>query len=84
MAQINHVGQVNHVAQMGGQAGGQMGHPVTGPAVVPSNGYGFGQQGQGATLRARAAPPRSNAVVYVLIVILMAAIGVLAYLVTTK
>jgi uncharacterized membrane protein len=35
-------------------------------------------------MRAPAAPGRSNALVVVLIIILVAAIGVLAYLVTTR
>jgi hypothetical protein len=45
---------------------------------MDNNGYGYSAQG------AAAAPPRSNAIVFVLIGILVLAIGVLAYLVVTK
>jgi hypothetical protein len=57
-----------------------MAHPghMSGANVLPSNNYTFG-----ARMQASAAP-RSNALVFVLIVILVAAIGVLAYLVMTK
>jgi anti-anti-sigma regulatory factor len=75
-------GQVNHMGHMSQQV-------ASGPHMAPS--YGFQAQaqghghGHGTTMRARAdGPPRSNALVYVLIAVLMAAIGVLAYLVMTK
>ena len=44
---------------------------------MPGNSYGFAAQGVSA-------PSRSNALVFVLIAILVGAIGVLAYLVLTK
>ena len=86
--QMNHLGQVNHGAQMN-----PMGQVVSGPHMAP--GYGFQAQaqaqnhgyvhGRGHGMSAKAAgPPRSNALVYVLIAVLVAAIGVLAYLVMTK
>ena len=55
-------------------------HPAhhSGANVMPSNNYTFGARMQAA------APARSNALVYVLIAILVGAIGVLAYLVLTK
>jgi anti-anti-sigma regulatory factor len=55
----------------------------TGPNMVPSNSFGFAAQtsGTGPTYREQ---PKSNALVFVLIAILLAAIGVLAYLVLTK
>jgi anti-anti-sigma regulatory factor len=65
---------------------GHMGHMPSGPNMAPSNGFqgqGYGQD-LGQTMSARAQPPRSNAIVYVLIGVLMIAIGVLAYLVMTK
>jgi anti-anti-sigma regulatory factor len=49
-------------------------------SMVPGNPYGF-HPGMASSA---AAPPRSNALVFVLIVILVAAIAVLAYLVMTK
>jgi len=45
---------------------------------MPGNSFGF------ANAAPVAAPSRSNALVFVLIAILLAAIGVLAYLVLTK
>jgi hypothetical protein len=57
----------------------QMGQPVS--TAMPSGPYGFSGQGMPSPA---AAPPRSNALVFVLIVILIAAIAVLAYLVMTK
>ena len=80
MGHGNHLGQVNHAAQMN-----HMGQMASGPNMAP--GYGFGVQGQGqgpGMISPAAGPPRSNAVVYDLIVVLMAAISVLAYLVMTK
>jgi hypothetical protein len=47
----------------------------------PSNSFGFAAQMSSSPV---AAPSRSNALVFVLIAILVAAIGVLAYLVLTK
>ena len=83
-------GQMGYPAQMAGQIGhpqmalhpgqlNQMAHPghVSGPNMLPSYSYG------GQAMKA-AAPPRSNALVVVLIAVLIAAIGVLAYLVVTK
>ena len=59
-----------------------MAHPAhhSGPNGLPNNNnnYSFGARMHPA------APARSNALVFVLIVILVAAIGVLAYLVMTK
>lgn len=49
------------------------------PPPAPGQGY-YAQQAIGPT----AAPPRSNTLVFILIAILLAAIGVLAYLVVTK
>jgi anti-anti-sigma regulatory factor len=49
-------------------------------SAVPGHGYSYPPQGMGPG----AAPPRSNALVFVLIAVLLAAIGVLAYLVLTK
>jgi hypothetical protein len=74
----HHHGQAG---QMPGQVNA-LGHPhqtghVNGPGMPGP--YSFGAQ-----MRPPAAPGRSNALVAVLIVILVAAIGVLAYLVTTK
>jgi anti-anti-sigma regulatory factor len=60
-----------------GTLGSQSGnHPIP-----PSNSFGFAAQMSGPPV---AAPSRSNALVFVLIAILLAAIGVLAYLVLTK
>jgi hypothetical protein len=50
---------------------------------MPHNGYGFAAHGH-AIGPALSAPRRSNAIVFVLIAILVAAIGVLAYLVVTR
>ena len=56
----------------------------TGPNTMPGNSFGF--QGSGATGQGRSMTeaPKSNVLVFVLIAILLAAIGVLAYLVLTK
>ncbi|HWO20957.1 MAG TPA: hypothetical protein VNO30_19455 [Kofleriaceae bacterium] len=59
---------------------GQMGSPPSGGMPMPGQGYGYIPQAGSPA----AAPPRSNALVLVLIVILLAAIGLLAYLVLTK
>jgi hypothetical protein len=52
-----------------------MGHPGT----LPNSPYSFGQNATSPS-----APPQSNALVFVLITVLVAAIAVLAYLVVTK
>jgi anti-anti-sigma regulatory factor len=57
-----------------------MPHTMSQPAPTAMPSYGFTGQGPSPA----AAPPRSNALVFVLIVILIAAIAVLAYLVMTK
>jgi hypothetical protein len=49
---------------------------------MPMSGQGYGYAPQAGS--PIAAPPRSNTLVLVLIAILLAAIGVLAYLVLTK
>jgi hypothetical protein len=54
---------------------------ASGPNMAPSAGYAI--QGQAMSAQT-AGPPRGNALVYVVIGVLMAAIGVLAYLVMTK
>jgi anti-anti-sigma regulatory factor len=80
------MGQLGHPGQMPGQVNA-LGHPHQAGHVGHVNGPGGpgmpGQYSFGAQMRP-AAPGRSNALVAVLIVILVAAIGVLAYLVTTK
>jgi len=53
----------------------------SGSHMVPSNSFGFAAQMSNPPV---AAPSRGNALVFVLIAILLAAIGVLAYLVLTK
>jgi len=84
--QMHHTGPMNHVGQMN-----HMGQMISGPNIAPSNNYGYGAQGHGpghglghGMSAPVVAPSRSNAVVYVLIAILIVAIGVLAYLVMTK
>ena len=52
-----------------------MGHPSS----LPNSPYSFGQ-----STAKTSAPPKSNTLVFVLIAVLIAAIGVLAYLVATK
>jgi anti-anti-sigma regulatory factor len=61
-------------------------NPGSGPGSRPSFGQlGSGMSGAMAMMdRPAVAQPRSNAVVYVLVAILLAAIGVLAYLLVTK
>ena len=54
----------------------------SGPNAMPGNSFGFAAQG-GTSPQYREAP-KSNALVFALIAILLAAIGVLAYLVLTK
>ena len=71
-APMNQLGQLNAMNQ---------GATSSGPIVRPSNAFGFGAPGASAPV---AAPSRSNALVFVLIAILVAAISVLAYLVLTK
>jgi anti-anti-sigma regulatory factor len=56
-----------------------MGH-ASHPASLPNSPYSFGQNMPSAS----SSPPKSNALVFVLIAVLIAAIGVLAYLVMTK
>jgi anti-anti-sigma regulatory factor len=81
---MGHAPQLGHAAQphipAGRQSGGPMGavSSPSGPNALPS--YSFGNQGVAPVAR----PQRSNALVFVLIVVLMAAIAVLAYLVMTK
>jgi anti-anti-sigma regulatory factor len=81
MAQLGHPGQgmPGHVNALGHphQAQGHQAGHVNGPGAPAP--YSFGAQ-----MRPPAAPGRSNALVVVLLIILVAAIGVLAYLVTTK
>ncbi len=62
----------------GSRPPGQFG---SGGNVMPGNSFGFAAQSMSAPV---AAPSRSNALVFVLIAILLGAIGVLAYLVLTK
>ncbi len=54
----------------------------TGPNLMPSSSFGFAAQAGNRSIPSDA--PKSNALVFVLIAILLAAIGVLAYLVLTK
>jgi anti-anti-sigma regulatory factor len=88
----NHMGQANHVSPSGpmnqlghlGHAGSsnQLGQNQAAPQhLMASNGYGYSGPSMGAPV---APPTRSNALVFVLIAILIAAISVLAYLVLTK
>jgi anti-anti-sigma regulatory factor len=89
MSQPGQMGHMGQPGQMPGQMGqmGQMNHVSSGPNAVPAHGYGPGPGGHAhsTTMRASAVgPPRSNAVVYGLIAVLMIAIGVLAYLVLTR
>jgi anti-anti-sigma regulatory factor len=70
--QIGQAGQVNHVGHLN-----HVGQMRSGP----NPGYGFGAQGMSSQL---AAPPRGNTLVYILIAILIVAIGALAYLVLTS
>ncbi|MBA3451621.1 MAG: hypothetical protein H0T42_00835 [Deltaproteobacteria bacterium] len=69
-----HVSHVNSGSRPPGQFG-------SGGHVMPGNSFGFASQQMSAPV---AAPSRSNALVFVLIAILLGAIGVLAYLVLTK
>jgi uncharacterized membrane protein len=52
-------------------------------SMMPNNSFGFATQA-GSTSPTYREQPKSNALVFVLIAILLAAIGVLAYLVLTK
>lgn len=79
---------MSHAGAMSHHSAGAIGHHAMGhhpaqaaQAALPSNPYGFPSQGMPSH---GAAPPRSNALVFVLIVVLIAAIAVLAYLVMTK
>jgi anti-anti-sigma regulatory factor len=56
---------------------------LSGQHPIPGNSLGFAQMSDRSAPPV-AAPPRSNILVFVLIAILLAAIGVLAYLVATK
>ena len=56
----------------------------TGPNTMPSNSFGFASQANATGQNRSMDAPKSNVLVFVLIVILLAAIGVLAYLVLTK
>jgi anti-anti-sigma regulatory factor len=68
--QVNHVGQLNDVSPI--RSG-------------PNPGYSFGAQGKAQGMSSQfAAPPRGNTLVYILIAVLMVAIGALAYLVMTS
>jgi len=82
--QMGSLGQVsassNAMNQLG-QLSAMTGAVSSGPIPRPSNGYGFGAPNTSPPV---AAPSRSNALVFVLIAILIAAVGVLAYLVLTK
>jgi len=64
----------------GSYPSGQMGVLPSGGMPMSGQGYGYAPQAGSPV----AAPPRSNTLVLVLIAILLAAIGVLAYLVLTK
>jgi anti-anti-sigma regulatory factor len=76
-----HPSQMNQMSHPGHP--GHQNHPghMSGANMMPNNGFGYG--GQPMTSKATA-PTRSNALVFVLIVVLVAAIAVLAYLVMTK
>jgi hypothetical protein len=78
---MNHQGQVHPMGPMGRAGHANPMGPVAVPTVAPSNGHGYHGQPMGARV---AAPRRSNALVFALIAVLIAAIGVLAYLVLTK
>jgi hypothetical protein len=70
-------GPISHGSQSGAN---QLGH-ASAPHAMSNNGYGYAGPSMGSPV---AAPSRSNALVFALIAILVAAIGVLAYLVLTK
>ena len=76
---LGHPGPNQMASPMANQmnALGHAGH-LSGPNNLPGNPYSFGAQMRPA------APGRSNALVFVLIAVLIAAIGVLVYLVMTK
>jgi anti-anti-sigma regulatory factor len=81
MGQANHAsaratGQMNHMGHMG--SSNQLAAPQH---AMANNGYGYSGPSMGSPVEA---PSRSNALVFVLIAILIAAISVLAYLVLTK
>jgi len=77
--QIQQVGYPSAAASVSGPIH-QLGHNGQAPHAA-NNGYGYGGPSMGSPV---AAPTRSNALVFALIAILIAAIGVLAYLVLTK
>jgi anti-anti-sigma regulatory factor len=83
MGQVNHMGQIGQVGQV---AAPSLSGSLSGPNMAPNSyGYAQGHHGHGHAMSAPLSQPsRSNAVVYLLIAILIAAIGVLAYLVMTK
>ncbi len=70
-----------HGSTPGSNPGPGRGQYGSGGNVMPGNSFGFAAQSMSAPV---AAPSRSNALVFVLIAILLGAIGVLAYLVLTK
>ena len=88
----NQMSSANHMGHMGHMQANQMSHPghmnqmnhmghMAGANMHPNNNYGFGAQSMSSPV---AAPSRSNTLVFILIVVLLAAIAVLAYLVLTK
>ncbi|HMG55040.1 MAG TPA: hypothetical protein VK601_16200 [Kofleriaceae bacterium] len=79
MAQPAHPGQLNQMSPMANQMSA-LGHPgqLRGPNL-PASPYSFGAQ-----MRGPAAPARSNALVFVLIGVLVVAIGVLVYLLISR
>ncbi len=82
----NHVSQGNHVGGSGqhrqvGSASQLARNSAAPQHMMANNGYSYSGPSMGAPV---AAPTRSNALVFALIAILIAAISVLAYLVLTK
>jgi hypothetical protein len=73
---LGHPGQANQASALSHP--GHPGHATASTNLPPSYGYG------GQAMSSAASPPKSNALVFILIVVLVAAIGVLAYLVATK
>ncbi|MBC7978778.1 MAG: hypothetical protein H7138_27650 [Myxococcales bacterium] len=79
-----HPNAQHHPSHQGSGPTSQVGPQSHGHASSPhvgSNGYHYSGPSMGSPV---AAPTRSNALVFALIAILIAAIGVLAYLVLTK
>jgi hypothetical protein len=81
LSQANPVNPMSHLGQLSAINQGMASSPNLRPSHGGSSGFGFGAQSMSAPV---AAPSRSNALVFALIAILVAAIGVLAYLVLTK